>query len=105
MVGYYPKKIFALVWDHRNGSNIDFKLWEVLTLLWLNLQAYQSEKTIEKELKEIEGLLSSNATQAEQWISLVDRLTTELKEMGDISNWLDTLEQVADEIRDISQKL
>lgn len=68
-------------------------------------QSYLSERQIETELRQIERLLSTNATQTEQWNTLLDRLTTELMEMGDIANWLDTLDKTATQINQVCQSL
>lgn len=68
-------------------------------------QSYLSERQIETELRQIERLLSTNATQTEQWNTLLDRLTTELMEMGDIANWLDTLDKTATQINQVCQTL
>lgn len=64
-----------------------------------------TERQIEAELREIERLMSTNATQIEQWTTLVDRLSKELKEMGDVSNWLQVLEQTAGDIAETSKTL
>ncbi|KAI0561890.1 GCN5-like protein [Gracilaria domingensis] len=68
-------------------------------------EVYQAERQIETELRNIERLLSSNGYQIHQWTTLLDRLTTELKELGDVSNWVEVLEQSAIEIKNISTKL
>ena len=70
-----------------------------------NLKAYLAERHIETELRNVERLLISNATQTEQWASVLNRLSTELKELGDITNWLDILEKAAVEIRQLSRKV
>lgn len=64
-----------------------------------------AERQIESELRNIERLLSSNGYQIHQWTTLLDRLTSELKELGDVSNWAAIMEKSADEIRDISKQL
>lgn len=46
----------------------------------------------------MERLLISNANQNDLWMSLVGRVTTELKELGDVNNWVAILEANAVEI-------
>lgn len=66
-------------------------------------QTYLAERTIEAELRKIEILLSANATHTEQWLTLVDRLTDQLKELGDVSNWAQTLLNSAKDINQLAQ--
>lgn len=60
--------------------------------------AYETEREIETELRIIERLLSSNNTLTEQWTSLLNRLTRELKEMGHVANWLEALHKTTAKI-------
>lgn len=68
------------------------------TLLFRSQKAYLAERQIEIELRDVERLLVSNANQNSQWMTLLDKLTRELKEMGDVANWLEHLEAAATEI-------
>ncbi|CAN8061838.1 unnamed protein product [Agarophyton chilense] len=68
-------------------------------------EVYQAERQIETEVRNVERLLSSNGFQIHQWTTLLDRLTAELKELGDISHWVEVLEKSANEIKDISTQL
>lgn len=68
-------------------------------------QVYTAERRIEVDLRDIERLLSSNNTKVQQWTSLLERLTSELKELGDVHNWLEILEKSANEIMDLSKRL
>jgi len=68
-------------------------------------QAYAAEKEIEAELRNIERLLVSNANQNEQWMTLLTRLSTELKELGDVTNWVESLESSANDIHTIAKSL
>lgn len=68
-------------------------------------KAYLAERQIELELRDIERLLVSNANQNTQWMTLLDRLTRELKEMGDVSNWLEHLEAAAAEINQLAKSV
>ncbi|CDF35253.1 unnamed protein product [Chondrus crispus] len=67
--------------------------------------AYVAQRQIELELRNVERLLVANANQNAQWMTLLDRLTRELKELGDVSNWLEHLEAAATEINEISKSL
>lgn len=82
--------------------------WLTLTSLLTYLysgkgKTYLAERTIETELRKIETLLAANTTHTEQWLTLVDRLTDQLKELGDVSNWAQTLLNSAQEIRQLAK--
>lgn len=67
--------------------------------------AYLAERQIELELRNVERLLVSNANQNSQWMTLLDRLTRELKELGDVSNWLEHLEAAANDINELAKSM
>lgn len=68
-------------------------------------KTYVAEREIEAEIGHIERLISSNAALMQQWKGSLTRLNTELKEIGDISNWLHTLEEATSEIVQITRTL
>lgn len=69
------------------------------------IQAHLAERQIEAEIGKIERLLSSNASHTAQWVTTLDRLTGELKKMGDVTNWLEILEKVTLDIESIAHQL
>lgn len=67
--------------------------------------AYDAERAIETELTEIERLLATNATQADLWTALLDKLNLQLMEMGDVANWVDTLHASTQQVDQLCQQL
>lgn len=52
-------------------------------------KSYEREKKIETQLRRIETLLRSHENQNERWRSLVGKVVGELKELGDVNNWVE----------------
>lgn len=67
--------------------------------------AYYSEREIENQLRAIQRQIASHSSNTEQWVNVIQRLNTELKEMGDVANWVQVLEEAMVDIRDVAKKL
>lgn len=72
---------------------------------YVSPKTYLAERTIELELRQIESLIAANSTHIEQWLLLIDRLTDQLKELGDVANWAQTLRNSVNDIRRIAQSV
>ncbi|RNF11754.1 GCN5-like protein [Trypanosoma rangeli] len=57
------------------------------------LAAFAREKKIETELKAVAACSAQLQMQMSAWTTLFGKLNTELKEMGDVSNWVRSIEE------------
>ncbi|KAJ8900897.1 hypothetical protein NDN08_000196 [Rhodosorus marinus] len=55
-------------------------------------QVYEAEKELEGDLKTVESEISKFQLESKQWVSIVHSLATELKPLGDVTNWLEHTE-------------
>lgn len=47
----------------------------------------------------------ANAALTAQWQTTLDKVTNELKEMGDLSNWSESIVTLAEEVRDLAKRI
>jgi hypothetical protein len=60
---------------------------------------------MERELRRLQALLQSNGHQNDQWVSLLGGVTMELKELGDVGNWAQLLEELAVDVKSIAHRI
>ncbi|EDV27177.1 uncharacterized protein TRIADDRAFT_54870 [Trichoplax adhaerens] len=54
--------------------------------------AYQNQKKLDQELKQLQIHTAEYSKVASQWMGLVDGFNQSLKEIGDVENWAKTIE-------------
>ncbi|CAG8604051.1 4705_t:CDS:2 [Ambispora leptoticha] len=63
---------------------------------------FKTQREIESEIRKLSVQTSKHTKQAKQWITLMDGLSAALKEIGDVQNWAEVIEQ---DMRDIAMTL
>lgn len=76
---------------------------EALTLVCAEVdEAYDCQKAIEAQLRRVQTLLKSQAHHVSLYQGVIEGLVSSLKELGDLSNWAQTLETLAKEVTDLA---
>lgn len=65
-------------------------------------QAYLNQKRLDAEAKQLHSSATNFSKQTQQWLNLVESLSSALKEIGDVENWAKTIEG---DVRTISTAL
>lgn len=65
-------------------------------------QAYLNQKRLDAEAKQLHSSATNFSKQTQQWLNLVESLSSALKEIGDVENWARTIEG---DVRTISTAL
>ena len=54
--------------------------------------AYNNQRQLEVEAKQLQAHVSRLTRQTSQWISMIENFNQSLKELGDVENWARTIE-------------
>ena len=54
--------------------------------------AYNNQRQLETEAKQLQNNISRLTKQTQQWISMIDSFNHALKELGDVENWARSIE-------------
>ena len=54
--------------------------------------AYNNQRQLETEAKQLQNNISRLTKQTQQWISMIDSFNHALKELGDVENWARAIE-------------
>ncbi|XP_065052884.1 biogenesis of lysosome-related organelles complex 1 subunit 1-like [Rhopilema esculentum] len=54
--------------------------------------AYNNQRQLEAEAKQLQNNVSRLTKQTQQWISMIDNFNHTLKELGDVENWARAIE-------------
>lgn len=55
-------------------------------------QAYLNQKRLDAEAKQLQVGATNFAKQSKQWLELIDGFSSALKELGDVENWAQSIE-------------
>ena len=55
-------------------------------------KAYNSQRQLEYEAKQLQAHVTKLTKQTTQWVALVENFNQALKELGDVENWARTIE-------------
>ncbi|KAK9767666.1 hypothetical protein K7432_002387 [Basidiobolus ranarum] len=65
-------------------------------------QVYSNQKELEQSAKKISLQAHKYSKQAKNWLQLIDQFNSALKELGDVQNWAEVIEQ---DMRDVTKTL
>ncbi|ORX91037.1 GCN5L1-domain-containing protein [Basidiobolus meristosporus CBS 931.73] len=65
-------------------------------------QVYTNQKELEQSAKKISLQAHKYSKQAKNWLQLIDQFNSALKELGDVQNWAEVIEQ---DMRDVTKTL
>lgn len=55
-------------------------------------RAYNNQRALENEAKQLQVQVARFSKQTQQWVSMVENFNQALKELGDVENWARTIE-------------
>ncbi|CAH8591855.1 unnamed protein product [Dicrocoelium dendriticum] len=58
-------------------------------------EAYQNQRRLNTDIKELHTNLQAHARNAKDWINLVDEFTKSMKQLGDVEHWAKKMERDA----------